>query len=173
MSTRTKITVSLVALIAVTVSANMVFAGCHSKHTGFRFHQPLRHDPRPGIVHKPRVVRKPIVVQKQIVVQEPVVVHKPLVQPVAPLPQVAAGSALTIPANFLGPQPGHVFLSIGATKLPCQVLSWKPEAVTITLPPMAIAAPQKACVHVLMPHGQIMKRVDFLMVAPPQLILHD
>ena len=172
MSNRIKLIVVFVALVAVSLSANMAFAGCNSgrggHHVGFRFHHPQRLAVKPAVHHHRVVVRKPLVVH------QPLVVHKPLIQPVAPpLPQVAAGSSLTIPANFLGPQPGHVFLSLGATKLPCQILSWKPESVTITLPPMGIAAPQKACLHILMPHGQVMKRVDFLLTAPPEIILHD
>lgn len=165
----TNIAVAFVAIVAVTVSANMAFAGCHGGggyrggYSFQRYHAPVvRHVARPVVHHHPLVVHKPLVV------------HRPLVAPVAPpLPQVAAGSSLTIPANFLGPHAGHVFLSIGATKLPCQILAWKPESVTITLPPMGIVAPQKACLHVLMPHGQVMKKVDFLLTAPPEVILHN
>ncbi len=89
-----------------------------------------------------------------------------------PLASVPAGSSLTLPANFLGNQPGSVFLVFGNIKLPVQVMNWCNESVTIKLPPMSVRNPIQVRLDVVLPHGQIGLQRRFRLTRPADVILH-
>ncbi|MFC1758679.1 hypothetical protein ACFL2H_07915 [Planctomycetota bacterium] len=89
-----------------------------------------------------------------------------------PLASVPAGSSMTLPANFLGDQPGSVFLVFGNIKLPVQVMKWCNESVTIKLPPMSVRNPLQVRIDVVLPHGQIGLQRRFMLTRPADVILH-
>ncbi len=141
-------------IAAVAMTSATVKAGCHSHYRHY--------------YHPPRVVHH--------VVNRPVAVYPPVapapIQPAAQLPLVPAGATLTLPGNFLGPAPGHVFLVLNDVKLPTQVRDWHPNGVTITLPAMAVKHPTRARIDVVLPHGNLSNSVKILLTPPAPLVLH-
>jgi hypothetical protein len=146
--------------LALTGSAE---AGCGRSH--FRHyvvhHRPIYH--APTVVH--RVVHQPVVVQ-------PTVAIAPPAPPKPELTAVPIGSTLTLPGNFLGEIPGHVFLVMNEVKLPAQINNWTPNGVTITLPPMALKAPTPARIDLILPHGGLAHKVPILLTPPAPVVLH-
>ena len=158
---RTRTLFAVVALLVVSTIAQSANAGCGTRSYGYR-----------SIIHHPvRVVHSQVVVHRPVVVTRPQIIHKPILA--AACPQVPTGSKLTLPANFLGPHPGHVFLSVQGTKLLANIIAWSNSSVTFQLPPMAVVAPLHASLDIILPHGRLAKRTRILLVAPPQLLIHD
>ena len=102
------------------------------------------------------------------VVQPPVVAPPPEVV----LPSVPAGSTLTIPANFLGNEPGSVFMVFQDIKLPVQITAWNMTGVTITLPPMAIKEVVRIRLDVVLPDGRLGHSQKLNVTAPAPVVLH-
>ncbi|HAY83186.1 MAG TPA: hypothetical protein DCY79_25550 [Planctomycetaceae bacterium] len=152
---KSPILLAIATLLTVSTIAQSASAGCGTR----RYSYPVR------------VVHNRVVVHRPVVVTNPPIIRQPLLAPTCP--QVPTGSRLTLPANFLGPHAGHVFLSVQGTKLPANILAWSNTSVTIQLPPMAVAAPLPASLDILLPHGQLAKRTRILLVAPPQLLIHE
>ena len=103
--------------------------------------------------------------------------HAPPWRPFQPpppreLPTVPAGSQLTLPANFLGPQPGSVLMVFSDIKLPVQVDRWDTTGVTITLPPMAIKDAVVIRVDVVLPNGKLGHTQELRVTAPAPVVLH-
>ena len=140
------------ALTLVAISVDTADAGCRR---GYRIRRYA-----PVIHHHHRVVHKPAVAA---------IVPPP---PAANLTEIPAGSVITLPGNFLGIAPGHVFLVIDTVKLPCEIKDWKPNGVTLCLPPMAIKVPRPARLDVVLPHGKVGNAVKILMTPPAQVVLH-
>ena len=160
MSTMLKITAVLtVAVAAVITSADSADAGCRGGYGYGRVcRYPVRQVYRPVIRHR--------------VVQPAVAAPLPA-EPAGPqLTEVPVGSILTLPGNFFGTEPGHVFLVFKSAKLPCVIKDWKPNAVTLALPPMAIKHAQAARLDVVLPHGQLGHEVKILLTPPADIVLH-
>lgn len=149
---RTSVLLSL-AVAVVAVSTSTASAGCRRYRRSYY--------PRHTVVHR---VVKPVVVQ-------PRVVHP--VKPSPQLPSVPAGSTLTLPGSFLGPQAGHVFLVLNEVKLPAKIENWNPNGVTITLPPMAVKQPTPSRLDVILPQGKIARRIKILLTPPSPVVLHN
>ena len=94
----------------------------------------------------------------------------PLVTP--QLPSAPAGSTLTLPANFLGPAPGSVFMVFKDIKLPVQIVNWSNESITVTLPPMAIRHDVRIRLDVILPHGQVGLQKLLVVTPPADVVLH-
>ena len=135
-----KTTLGLLAIASLAVTASLsapLHAGCHSGYGygyGYRYSYPT-------------------VYARPVIQQAPPVVFADL--PQEQLASVPVGSTITLPANFLGPQPGSVFLVFNNVKLPVQVINWADEGVTITLPAMALRQSLKVRLDVVLPHGQL------------------
>ena len=148
----------LAAVAVVATSANFAQAGC-------RRHRVIHHYPVHRHVHRVhRVIHKPVIVHPPVAIAP--------VKPVAHLPSVPAGSTLTLPGNFLGPNPGHVFLVLNKVKLPVRIDNWTPTGVTMTLPPMAVKQPTPARIDVVLEHGQLANKLKILLTPPAALVLH-
>ena len=164
--------VCTLALAVVVVAANTSSAGCGSGRYRGRYRHYTSY--RAPVVH--RVVRPVVHVAPRFVVVAPPIAPVPVIAPKpipapAQLPSVPAGSTLSLPGNFLGPVAGHVFLVLNEVKLPAQVVSWSPNGVTVTLPPMAVKQPSPARLDVIMPHGQVINKVKILLPRPAPLVL--
>jgi hypothetical protein len=72
----------------------------------------------------------------------------------------------------MGPVAGHVFLVLNEVKLPTKIVSWSPNGVTVTLPPMAVKQPSPARLDVILPHGQTISSVKILLTPPAPLVIH-
>jgi hypothetical protein len=92
--------------------------------------------------------------------------------PVPQYPTVPSGSTLTIPANFLGNQPGSVFMVFNNIKLPVQINNWTMTGVTVTLPPMAIKDSVVIRLDVILPHGKLGHTQKIRVTAPAPVVLH-
>ncbi len=150
-----KSTLSLLAVTVVTVTAAWstdATAGCHSGYGyGYRYSYPTAY-------------------VRPVVQQAPPVMFAEL--PQEQLASVPVGSTITLPANFLGPHPGSVFLVFNNIKLPVQVLNWADEGVTITLPAMALRQPLKVRIDVVLPQGQLGLQQYIIVTPPAGVILH-
>lgn len=97
--------------------------------------------------------------------------------PVAPaprpqLPSAPAGSTLTLPSNFLGPEPGSAFMVLQDIKLPARIEEWTESSVTLMLPPMQIRHPLRVCIDVVTPHGKLAVRKHMFITPPSDVVLH-
>ena len=149
----------LAAAVTLIISANSAQAG----GCGYRHHY------RP--YHPPTVIRQ-VVHRRPVIVRPTAVAPVRPVAPVANLPSVPAGSTLSLPANFLGPIAGQVFLVLHDVKLPVRIDDWQENGVTITLPPMAVKEPTPARIDVVLPHGGEGNKVKILLVPPARVVLH-
>lgn len=153
-------------LAAIAPAAN---AGCGSRRCS------PRSSFRPTIRYSRPVVRYTNVVR----VQPPRIIHNvaPKVvvapRPARPqLPTVPSGSTMTLPANFLGSQPGDVFMVFNKIKLPIKVQQWSPTGVTVTLPPMAIKSAVEIRVDIVLPNGNLAVSRQVRVTKPASVVLH-
>lgn len=98
-------------------------------------------------------------------------------QPVLPvqrefLASAPAGSTLTLPCNFLGPEAGSAFLVFNDIKLPVCIDNWQETTVTLTMPPMTLRRPLRVSIDVVTPHGKLVIRKPLLITPPADMILH-
>ena len=95
-----------------------------------------------------------------------------LAAPEPQFPAVPSGSTITIPANFLGGQPGSVLMVFNNIKLPVQINNWSMTGVTVTLPPMAIKESVLIRLDILLPHGKLGHTQRLRVTAPAPVVLH-
>ena len=141
---------AIASVFAVTTLTSEAHAGCYSGY-GYRHAYPVTYA-RPLVQHAPPVMFADL--------------------PQEQLPSVPVGSTITLPANFLGPHPGSVFLVFNNIKLPVQLANWTDEGVTITLPAMALRHPLKVRIDVVLPHGQLGLQQPIIVTPPADVILH-
>ncbi|MDG2380462.1 MAG: hypothetical protein P8N76_02205 [Pirellulaceae bacterium] len=101
-----------------------------------------------------------------------VAIAPPIVAPEPQFPVVPSGSTITIPANFLGNQPGSVLMVFNNIKLPVRINNWTMTGVTVTLPPMAIKEAVLIRLDVLLPQGQLGRTQKIRVTAPAPVVLH-
>ena len=137
----------------------------------------IRSSFRPTVRYVRPQVHNVVRVQPKTIVHN-VVRHTPPQVVVAPkpakpqLPTVPAGSTLTLPANFLGSQPGDVFMVFNKIKLPIKVQRWTPTGVTISLPPMAIKTAVEIRVDIVLPNGTLAVTRHLRVTKPASVVLH-
>jgi hypothetical protein len=156
------ITLSTVFALTLVAFAADASAGCGG---GRRSHHYHHNYVRPVTVVRPIVHHH--VVRPQVAIAAP-----PIVAPEPQYPVVPSGSTLTIPANFLGNQPGSVLMVFDNIKLPVQVNNWTMTGVTVTLPPMAIKDSVLIRLDVLLPHGKLGLTQKIRVTAPAPVVLH-
>jgi len=88
-------------------------------------------------------------------------------------PEVPSGARITLFANFLGQTPGCVTFNLAGTSTECEIIEWKPNSVTITLPRLGLLAPKNAEIQVIMPDGRIAKSFRILFVSQPDVVVHQ
>ena len=156
--TRRIITLSIVSAVVFTCLITDAFAGCGGgscyRPTYRRAYHHTYVRPVVNLVHQ----------------APPVIVAPPQRRP--NFPTVPSGSTITIPANFLGAQPGSVFMVFNNIKLPVQINNWTQTGVTVTLPPMAIKEAVLIRLDIILPHGQLGNTQKILVTAPAPVILH-
>jgi hypothetical protein len=81
------------------------------------------------------------------------------------LPQVPAGSTITIHGSGFGEQPGVVMLQANELTLPTRLVTWEAEAVTIALLPMHMEAAIAATLIVLDAEGKEVQRNEIQLVS--------
>ncbi|MEZ6119600.1 MAG: hypothetical protein R3C28_23945 [Pirellulaceae bacterium] len=164
--TRSKLITAIVLSFTLATMAANSWAGCGGRSSYYRATNYQTHVVRPVHVQH-TVIAQPIV--KQVV--QPVV--QVAAAPVEPqFPEVPAGATMTLPGNFLGNNPGSVFMVFKDIKLPVQVQNWTMTGVTITLPPMAIKDAVLIRVDVVRPDGSLAHSQKLRVTAPAQVILH-
>jgi|GEM_PF-2536375 len=129
------------------------------------------------VVYQP-VVHQPVVVQP--VVTHPVVVAVPAPAPapifVAPKAiKVPQGAKLRLKANFLGKEPGQVFLATGSVTLACEVLEWNPSFVNIQLPGIGVVKETAGKIVIVTNEGILKRKVEVIIEPTPdvQVIASD
>jgi hypothetical protein len=164
--------IAAAALFAVTLTAFAAdaHAGCQSRGHGFGYgyggHRVNYVRPVTVVNHVPHVQHVQHIVRPQIQIAPAVIDAQP------EFPTVPAGSTLTLPANFLGPQPGSVFMVFDSIKLPVQISQWTENGVTITLPPMAIRDTVLIRLDIVLPHGQVGHTQKLYVTPPAPVVLH-
>ena len=88
---------------------------------------------------------------------------KPSVRPVSERartttrPAVRPGSTLRLSGEFFGTDSGVARLETDDFSLDCEVLSWSPDGVTFTLPPVRLNATVAANLRLITPEGRVVK----------------
>ncbi|MCP4189184.1 MAG: hypothetical protein GY768_01005 [Planctomycetaceae bacterium] len=159
--TRRIITLTTLSALTFAIFAADASAGCGGRRHSYHHH--IRH------IRPTRVVR-PIVHHR--VAPPQVAIAPPLLAPEPQFPMVPSGSTITIPANFLGNQPGSVLMVFNNIKLPVRIDSWTMTGVTVTLPPMAIKESVVIRLDVLLPQGQLGRTQQIRVTAPAPVVLH-
>jgi hypothetical protein len=88
-------------------------------------------------------------------------------------PEVPSGTRITLFANFLRKEQGVVMLNLNGTSTECHIADWKPESVTVELPRLGLARPKLAEIVVILPDGRIAKTFRILLVAQPDIMVHQ
>lgn len=155
--------ITLSAVFALTLAAFVAdaTAGCGG---GRRVYH---HYARPVAVVRP-IVHHHHIARPQVAIAPAIVAPRPEPQ----FPVVPSGSTITIPANFLGNQPGSVLMVFNNIKLPVQINNWNMTGVTVTLPPMAIKESVVIRLDVLLPHGKLGHTQKLRVTAPAPVVLH-
>ncbi|MEZ6120261.1 MAG: hypothetical protein R3C28_27325 [Pirellulaceae bacterium] len=114
----------------------------------------------------PTTVHPPVVVER--------IVHSAVVAPpvASQVPTFPAGATLSLSANFLGEQPGNVFLVFDKIKLPVAIQTWSNESVTVTLPAMAIKEAVRVRLDVVRPDGSLGMSQSLRITSPAPVIVH-
>lgn len=112
-----------------------------------------------------------------VVVDRPVVTSTVIVTPSAPAPavnfykpraiKVPQGSVLRLKANFLGNEPGQVFLQVNSTVHPCEVVEWTPNFVIIHMPNFAAMSDTSGKIMIATNDGKLKRKIDVI-VAPTE-----
>jgi hypothetical protein len=77
---------------------------------------------------------------------------------------VPQGSSLRVKVNFLGNDPGFVFLTAGELVLKCEILEWDPSYVVFRLPELGILSPKAVRLDITRPDGRVARSTDVLLV---------
>ena len=86
---------------------------------------------------------------------------------------IASGARVTLFANFLRREPGVVMLEIGGTSIPCRLIEWQPDSVTVDLPLLGLTEPKNADITIVLPDGRIAKTFRVRYVRQPDIVLHE
>jgi hypothetical protein len=102
----------------------------------------------------------PVVVEQPVYVQQPVVVEQAAVTiEAASLTKVPVGATITLHGKDFGMENGRVGVATGDLMLAAAVTNWSNEAVTLTVPQLALAAPAKAKFVVFRADGSVASEV--------------
>jgi hypothetical protein len=101
-----------------------------------------------------------------VVVEQPVLVQEPVLMPSAgvtieeaSLTKVPVGATITLHGKDFGAEMGRVGMMSGELVLAAKVTAWTNEAVTLTVPELALAGPAKAKFVVLRADGSVASEV--------------
>ena len=131
-------------------------AGCHK--TRYVQYQPQ-------VVHTQPAPPAPVTT----VVTKTEVVAKVTVAPVRRLPEVPQGSTMRIKVNFLGNEPGVVFMTAGKLTLQCRILEWAPTHVMFELPQIGVIEASEVTLDVAKADGKVARSVDVLLTPTPDI----
>ncbi len=149
---------TLIATLVATLAPPAQACGTRYRHSSYSAPRAVR------IVRPVTVVRPTVVAQSAVA--------PAYVAPPENLPTVPTGSQLTLPANFLGQQPGSVFMVFNNIKLPVQIDRWQNTGVTVTLPPMAIKDAVDIRVDIVLPTGKLGHTQKIRVTAPAPVVVH-
>jgi hypothetical protein len=83
--------------------------------------------------------------------------------------KVPQGAKLRLKANFLGKEPGQVFLATGSVTLACEVLEWNPNFVNIQLPNMAVVKETAGKIVIVTNEGALKRKVEVIVMPTPDV----
>lgn len=86
--------------------------------------------------------------------------------------EVTTGARLTLFANFLRAEPGIVMLDVNGATLPCKIVQWKGDSVTVQLPMLGMNRPLDAQIRVILPTGQVAEAFQVVLVSQPRFVEH-
>lgn len=85
---------------------------------------------------------------------------------------IPVGSRITLPGNY-GPQPGKVYLVLGAVKLPIMVEQWDETGITLTLPNVQIDSNQVVKIEIAPANNGQVASLDITLNPAPKVIVLD
>ena len=88
-------------------------------------------------------------------------------------PEVVSGTRVTLFANFLRQEQGHVMFNLNGTSTECNIVEWQPNSVTVELPRLGLLSPKNAEIQILLPDGRIAKTFKVLYVSQPDIVIHQ
>ena len=154
--TRLNLKKSVLALAVVTGSlvsgqSNEASAGCHRQYRSrVIYTQPIQ--PVTTVITKATVVTK-------------VVTAKPVRQ----LLSVPQGSSMRIKVNFLGSEPGLVFMTSGTLTMECPIQEWSPTFVVFQLPEIGVIKASEVRLDVAKADGKVARTVDVRLTPTPDV----
>jgi hypothetical protein len=104
-----------------------------------------------------------------IVTRTEVVARVSIAPPVRHLPEVPQGSTMRIKVNFLGNEPGVVFMTAGKLTLQCRILEWAPTHVMFELPEIGVIEASEVTLDVAKANGTVARTVDVLLTPTPDI----
>ena len=118
------------------------------------------------------VVPPPVVVQAAPTPTVVVAVPAPTPAPIVLAPRgikIPQGGTLRLKANFLGKEPGQVFLATGPVTFECEVIEWNPSFVVIHLPEMAVVKETAGKIVIATNEGALKRKVEVIVVPTPDV----
>ena len=107
---------------------------------------------------------KPVAKPAAPVVQAEVTTKVTVTTTVPKLVSVPQGSSLRVKVNFLGTEPGFVFLTAGELVLKCEIEEWTATHVVFRLPELGILAPKAVRLDIARPDGRVARSANVLLV---------
>lgn len=83
--------------------------------------------------------------------------------------RVPQASVLRLKANFLGENPGRVFLFVNSLTLECEVVEWDPNYVIIRLPNAGVIKDTAGKLLIATQEGVLKRKVDVIVAPTPDV----
>lgn len=83
--------------------------------------------------------------------------------------KVPQASSLRLKANFLGQNPGRVFLFVNSLTLECEVIEWSPDYVNIRLPNAGVVKDTAGKIMIATQDGVLKRKVDVIVTPTPDV----
>ena len=133
-------------------------AGCNSRYVCYQ----------PRVVHT-QPTRPAPTATTTVVTRTEVVAKVVIAPPVRHLPEVPQGSTMRIKVNFLGNEPGVVFMTAGKLTLQCRILEWAPTHVMFQLPEIGVIEASEVTLDVAKADGNVARTFDVLLTPTPDI----
>lgn len=153
-------------VLAVTVAAGALTSGL-SDEASAGCHQTRYVCQQPTVVYVQPVQKvQPVTT---VVTRTEVIARVTIKKPIRRLPEVPQGSTMRIKVNFLGNEPGVVFMTTGKLTLQCRVLEWAQTHVMFELPNIGVIEASEVTLDVAKADGKVARSVDVLLTPTPDI----
>lgn len=141
-------------LIPITVDA-----GCSRNSYSYARPQQYQQITQPTTPHSTHLTSKTSVTNTSITN-----INAVIVTPKPNNVEVPMGSSMRIKVNFLGEEPGYVYLKSGELVLECPILTWTSSYVEFALPALGILKPTDARIDVAKAEGRVARSVTVTLI---------